>query len=201
MKNIDTKSKSLLLLLASILWAISCTPTMNVQSSYGRATSFDRYRTFAWYPAEAADNLESKTGFDTQVDRRIKTAVEAELVKKGLRPDAEQPDFLIAYDVAVPPGQEANAEFSPGFGYGYSHWYGYRFNYDVSGFPDYRSITRYPAGTLLIDFIDPDTNQLIWRGSAEGEIVPVQTDERKIRRSVTNILLQYPPGQEAMPTR
>ncbi|WP_242926054.1 DUF4136 domain-containing protein [Pontibacter vulgaris] len=191
MKSFEIKGISLLLLLTSIVGMISCQPTMNVQSSFNRSADFKQYKTFAWYPAEAANNL--RTGYDPEVDRRVKTAVEAAFVKKGILPDAANPDILIAFDVALEEKQAENADLAPGFGYGYSYWYGYRFKYDVNGVPNSKSITQYPTGTLIIDLVNPKTNELVWRGVAEGEIEADQTDERDIRGSVSKILSQYPP--------
>ncbi len=191
MKNLDQKVKGQLLLLISMFWIISCQPGINVQSSYDRSTDFDEYNTFAWYPAEAASNL--RTGYDPEIDRRVKTAVEAELIKKGMLPDAESPNILIAYDIALGNDHQAPDTVSPAFGYGYSYWYGYRFNYDVSSIPDYKTISQYPKGTLVIDLVNPKTNKLVWRGVTQAEIELDHTDESAIRGAINKIFLQYPP--------
>jgi hypothetical protein len=169
----------------------SCLPSIIANSYFDRSVDFQVYRTFAWIEPEAVGTTANPTQFEPLLDRRVRDAVASELVKRGFRPQAENPDLLIAYDVAVP--QDANAAESPGFGYGY--WYGYRYTYGTTDFPNYRTVDQYMPGTLIIDMIDPGTNQLVWRGIAEGGINPGQTEEKKIRRSIAGILIQYPHNQ------
>ena len=176
----------LLLLLTSFS---SCLPPITASNMYDRSTNFARYRTFGWYEPTAAGTNANSTQFEPLLDRRVRDAVAAELVKKGIMPDAEDPDVLIAYDVSIP---QASDQATAGAG-GYSYWFGYRYNYITSGISNYRSIEAYPVGTLVIDLVDATTNQLVWRGSAAGEIDAAQTEESKIRRSIAAILAQYPP--------
>lgn len=167
----------------------SCLPSIMATSDFDRGANFQTYRTFSIIEPEAAGTNANPTAYEPLLDRRVRDAVAAELVKKGLSPDAESPDLLVAYDVAVAP-----APNSPDTG-SYSAWYGYRYTYRSTAFPSIRTIDAYPVGTLVIDLIDPGTNELVWRGAAEGEIDAGLTEESKIRRSIAAILAQYPPGR------
>ena len=62
---------------------------------------------------------------------------------------------------------------------------------------------RYEEGTLLIDFVDARTKQLIWRGWAVGVIENVgiiasdpEKAEKKISSAVRKILEHFPPQEE-----
>lgn len=173
----------------------SCIPSIQATSEFDRGTLFQAYRTFAWLEPEAAGTSANPTAYEPLLDRRVKDAVASELVKKGLMPDANDPDMLIAYDVAVAQDSNSPDTKTAAPGYGYSYWYGYRYNYITANFPGYKPVDAYPAGTLIIDLIDAGTNELVWRGIAKGEINAGQTEEKKIRRSIAGILAQYPPIQ------
>ncbi|WP_242926056.1 DUF4136 domain-containing protein [Pontibacter vulgaris] len=183
-----------------LLNLISCAPGSDVQASFDRATDFQRFRTFGWYQATPAANIQSgQATYSTDIDKRLRLAIESELVKKGLAPATSDPDLLLAYDLNIgQPAQDIPADaFAPGFGYGYSYWYGYRYNYDTSRLPDYRTVAAYPKGTLIIDLIDPDTNQLVWRGWVTDGITETKADSREINRAVASILSGYPVGTAA----
>lgn len=167
-----------------------CIPSIVADSAYDRSVDFQIYQTFALLEPEMANTSADPNLYEPLLDRRIRDAIAAELVKKGLTLDVENPDLLVAYDVSV--AQDA-ATASPDFGYAY--WFGYRSNYNTTDFPDYRPVGQYTPGTMLIDLVSASTNELVWRGVAEGEIVATQTDEGKIRRSIISILSLYPPNQ------
>ncbi|TXK37799.1 DUF4136 domain-containing protein [Pontibacter qinzhouensis] len=170
---------------------------LNVQSDFDRTVSFQPYRTFGFYEAGANLQLNGETPqYNTSIDEQLKAAIASELVIKGLTPAIDEaPDLLIAYDIAIATDPESqNNVVVPGYGYGYSYWYGYRFNYDFAGLPTYRSISEYQVGTLVIDFINPGLNALVWRGWADGGITVTDTDQKRLNRAVSSIMAQYPPG-------
>jgi hypothetical protein len=57
-------------------------------------------------------------------------------------------------------------------------------------------VTHYKQGTLIIDILDPVTDQLIWRGSADGRL-PKSSDRDKsdklAQKYVYKILEEFPP--------
>jgi hypothetical protein len=59
-----------------------------------------------------------------------------------------------------------------GYGY-YGRGYGVAYNTGSE-----TQVTHYKQGTLIIDILDPVTDQLIWRGSADGRL-PKSSDRDK----------------------
>lgn len=54
-------------------------------------------------------------------------------------------------------------------------------------------------GTLAVDFYDPTSKQLIWRGSAEQTLNPSgnqQKDMQKLNKAVAKLLKNFPPPQK-----
>lgn len=193
MRNAIPYFRHWLYLIPALLLGLSgCIPSILADSTYDRSVDFQVYRSFALLEPEMANTSADPNLYEPLLDRRMRDAIAAELVKKGMTLDAENPDLLVAYDVSV--AQEA-ATALPEFGYAY--WFGYRFNYNTTDFPNYRQVAEYKPGTMLIDLVSASTNELLWRGVAEGEILVTQTDESKIRRSIISILSLYPPNRPA----
>lgn len=175
-----------------------CVTIPNVETDYDRSVSFKTYQTFNWYPTEVPPGTAEPGDlpYSTLLDVRIREAIASELVKQGINPTTRDPGLLVAYDISVETAQEPvnNYVFPPGFGYGYSYWYGYRYNYGYAAIPAFRSIREYTVGTLVIDLIDRNTNQLVWRGWSEAVIDPTGPIEPgKINRIVANIMSRFPP--------
>jgi hypothetical protein len=189
--------KLAVILLLGTLLNSGCAPANNTQASYDSAVNFKTYQTFTWHPAEvpapkqgSGDNL-----YSVLLDQRIKEAIASEMVKNGITPDTEKPGLLVAYDIAVKqPRAQANATASEtGFGYGYSYWFGYRFRYDGTGLQNFRSISKYKPGSLVIDLIDSNTNRVVWRGTFDAGIDPAILDTDQLNKVIAKVMSQFPP--------
>ncbi|WP_161889329.1 DUF4136 domain-containing protein [Pontibacter russatus] len=200
--KIDSTPPGLFCLLLLLLALSGCArlPLADVQYTYDHGINFRKFRTFSWYKAEVPTPVAGGAGpqFTTLIDDRVKRAVASELVKQGLTlVFDEEPDLLVAYDIAVDTAQLVAQDYNLAPGYGYAYWYGYRYRYSYTGVPNYRSIEKYDIGTLVVDLIDPDTNQLIWRGWLDADINPTALDDSYISVIVASIMSQFPPTPDA----
>ena len=144
-----------------------------VQSDYDRSFRFSELKTFSFANQRraATDPLAS----DTLNDGRIRNGLESQLIDSGFRIETERPDFVIAYYVTTK--NKLNVQ---DFGYGPPRWFGSR---------DIR-VNQYSEGTLMVDFIDARTNQVIWRGRASGTL-ELKGVDKKISKSVEKLIKQY----------
>ncbi len=185
-------------MLVLLLPLAGCARVLQADNQYIYDTSIDfsKFRTFNWYSAEVPKpRAGAGPQFNLLLDQRVREAIASELVKQGLRPEVENPDLIVAYDLAVDTSQApTDYTFPAGFGYGYSYWFGYRFRYITNGLAGYQPIQALPLGTLVIDIIDPDTNRLIWRGYSEAGINPTSQDMERINLAVADIMSQFPPS-------
>ena len=59
-------------------------------------------------------------------------------------------------------------------------------------------VYQYEEGTFILDFVDPESMELIWRGIAQGELrnysSPVKRYER-IDEVVQKVLSNFPPAK------
>jgi len=174
------KSICLLFLLAV---AVGCSTVYDVQFDYNTKTDFANLKTYNWLP------VPEKADIDSLDAMRVQKAVNTEMQAKGLRLTSGIPDFLIAEHL----GKKDKVSVRD-WGYNYGPYAGYWGGYrgPMGGV----STFQYEEGSLILDFVDPQTKQLIWRGSAKAEVDDVRTPEKRealINEAVKKILKNFPP--------
>lgn len=170
-----------LLFLLCLVILTSCS-SVRVVSDYDTKVDFTSYKTFAFY----------KKGIDkasvSDLDKkRIMRAVEAELVAKGFS-KSTNPDILVS--IFTKSREQVNVSdnnIGIGWGWGYNPWFYGRTNININ---------QYTEGTLFIDFIDKNTNELIWQGIGSGamKMSNIEKKEERINEFVYEIISTYPPG-------
>ena len=105
--------------------------------------------------------------------------------------------------------QPGYRKYGPPAGYRkYRPYPGYRGYGPYSGFrrygpyPYYReyggvTVTKYEEGTLILDFVDPALNEVIWQGSAKSVVddsMDTEKREKHINDAVQKILDNFPPA-------
>ena len=187
--------------LGLLLGVTSCTTAarVGVTSDYDHSVNFRAYRTWAWYPQQRADTEGGPAqGYESFLDKRIRTAVEQQLGAKGLTlvEASATPDVYVAYSARVEDKQRAvNSPYGP---YGYPY-YGYGYGYGMFNNRGY--VSQYKAGTLILDFVDASRKELAWRGQGQAQVDNQTISEAEVQRIVTSILGNYPPqdGRPASP--
>ena len=170
-------------LAAAMLVALAfngCAP-IGVNSYLQRGVDFQQYRTYAWGPADAFSTGDPRLDNNQFFRERVEKAVARQLALRGLEKRESGPaDVLIHLHVRFDQRILSDAidrEYA---------------RCDVS---DCRPFV-YDAGTLLLDFIDTRTNQLAWRGWAEGgfdgAIDNQEWMEARIDDTVAKILARLP---------
>lgn len=183
----------------------SCS-SVRVAADYDKATSFNDYKTFAFF----------KPGIDqaeiSDLDkRRILRAVETELMAKGMT-KSENPDMLVS--IFTKSNQRVdiynNMWGMGGWGMGGFGWGGFG-GWGMGGFgPGFgwggmggwgmggNQVSTTTEGVLFVDFIDHSNKQLIWQGSGTGYLNTrnMEKKEARIKTFVSEMMLQYPPNQE-----
>ena len=116
-------------------------------------------------------------------------AIENELIKKGFSKSVN-PDMLISiFTKSREQVNVTNNNLGYGFGWGYNPWFFGSNNLNIN---------QYTEGTLFIDFIDKNKNELIWQGIGSGAMKMSNIDkkEERINEFVNKIILAYPPNQK-----
>jgi hypothetical protein len=173
-----------LLLLA--VAAIGCS-TVQAKTDFDRSANFAGYRTFKMLEGKA---LPSDTGAppNTMVADRIREAVKAQLIAKGMTPVDENPNVLVGFVGGARTRQELESmgPYDPMMGpYMYPGYWG----------PADVWTTEYQHGTLIIDMTDAGTHKMVWRAIVEADKNKVAElgDPALIQKAVAKAFEKYPP--------
>ena len=172
--------------LSLVILALAGCARVSVTTDYDRSANFSGLRTYTWRPGKQQGTGDPRID-STLLDARMRAAVDRVLAAKGYQKAAPEatPDFLVGYHAVV--RQKTSIQTI-------NTWYGYRVG-ARGGWPE--TYTHdYDEGTLLIDIIDPKTNQLLWRGTGTAVVDPTASPEKRERRindAVDQILAKFPP--------
>lgn len=173
-------------LVALLLLGFTACSSISTTSDYNPGIDFSSYSTFTIYNGVIKD---SKLESAPLAKKRVLEAINNEMQKKGFTP-ADSADASIIIFAQVGTTEKMNVT---DYGYGYGGWWGpnpYGRNIDVS---------YYTQGSLVIDFVDNEKDELVWRGIGTAALQDQGTPEERqafIDEAVAKILSQYPPVKE-----
>jgi len=172
------KKRALVFCIGVLFFTGGCS-SITVKTDYDREVDFGKYQTFKWMP-QAERGGRDTVAENSLLDKRIRRAVERELSAKGYQLiESGKTDLLLAYHVGVKQVVDVSTVH-------YGYWRGrYR------GRSTY--VDRYKQGTLVVDMVDPQLRQLVWRGLATGVVGSIEESEEHVNESVKKILEKYPP--------
>jgi hypothetical protein len=160
----------------------------DIQHDYDMDSNFNAFKTYAWMPRTITDASGSATTAvqnNSLLDKRIRSAVEAQLQVEGFVPNEESPDVLVVYHTGLKDKVDVT---DWGYTYAGSYWGG--------GLGRSVDVYQYTEGTLIVDLVNAANKQLVWRGSATGVVEPGRTPEQveaRINDVVQKIFDNYPP--------
>lgn len=166
-----------------------CT-TSKLAYDFDRDVDFGNYGSFDWYDEQSPESSDHQLG-KTFIEKRFRRALKDELTSIGYRHDTDSPDLLVYFHTRVKDKEEVSCMF---FDHDYFGHHG-RGRYSHSSFPFRHSCTTYgySEATLIIDFIDAKTNELLWRGWHPKQIFGPTISEEVIQDAVGQILANFPP--------
>ncbi|HKC58414.1 MAG TPA: DUF4136 domain-containing protein [Vicinamibacterales bacterium] len=171
-------------------------PAQKVTYDFGTA-NFSGIRTFAIRDVPDDTKTESTTAYDSPfVEQRTHAAIAAQLEARGMRRDNAHPDMYVTTRRAFKTEYETYAPVDWGLGYAYGWGWG---PYYTGWGPWYGGGTWYTeeriTGTLIVDFENAATGQLIWRGMAERHVHPMASAshrDKRVNQEVTKIFEKFP---------
>ena len=185
--------KKSITVLAAALLASACSG-ISVNQDFNPTTQFASLQTWDWMPPSEDRGGDFRTD-NPLVDQRIRNAIESTLQQKGLRKvESGEPNFRVGYHLIL----DDRVDYETVNNY-YGGTWGYRGVYGVysTGMATSQTYAReYTVGTLVIDFFDVASRELVWRGAAEGQISQTPDPAAKQARAteaVRLILDQFPP--------
>jgi hypothetical protein len=170
---------------------------LKISSDWDSEVDFSKVQSYAWIgQASGVEGFESAEGASSLLDQRIRKAVQETLSSKGISEvGRQQADVLVSYHIGIEKRLDVHTVHH-GYGHGYRGHGRYRGWRAGAGYTDTR-VTQYDEGTLLLDLIDPQRMEMIWRGSAQSRISTTTSPEerqQRVREVVEKVLAQYPPS-------
>lgn len=165
--------------------------SQHVVTDYSPAAGFSQYRTFAMvsHPDSASHEL---------LDDRVRNAVEAQLVQKGLtKTERDKADLYVGYGIVDHSHKEV---YTTGSGWGWGGGWGWRsYRWGVAWPVDLqRSVETYTDGTVMVSLVDAKTRRVVWQGQAADVVaLPVGNPTKataSIDRAVSKMFATYPPS-------
>jgi hypothetical protein len=156
-----------LLVLAAL--APACANTLNTSIHANPKADFSTYKTFQIKGSRL--QTENEALLNQEITKRLEA--------KGLKPVDQNPDLV------VDPQLVRNAAEVPEPTYDTSWWTG-----SASAEPT----GTMPIGALVVSIMDPKTNQMVWRGVAEGTVPPGGGLARqKAQIALDRLFADFPP--------
>lgn len=181
----------------------SCAPAVQVEQRAN--VNFAKYRTFDFAETEVkTDGTQNPLLRSPIAQDRIKQAIAGELAQRGLRQVSARPDLLITTHTYVEKAERTVYDTQPTTGYAYPYAVNYRggylpINYGYWYQPSYYQTAhteRYNEGTLVIDFIDARSNNLVWRGSIADPVNDPARLGSEFSASAKDILDKFPVAEK-----
>lgn len=155
----------------------------NVVTDYNHAAVFGHYATWAFAEDAGEGTFVSLDG------SRVQRAVERELNRKAMRQvPADEADLLVNWQIVEEERLEQTG-VGLGFGFGSGH-----FGWGVAAPPPVREVHE---GKLVVELVDTDTRQVVWRAASRRYLRESQSPEtrsRLIDEVVSEMFSKYPPG-------
>ncbi|MCX2574736.1 DUF4136 domain-containing protein [Pedobacter sandarakinus] len=173
-----------LLMLLTVVVALSACSTLRTASDFDKNADFGKYKTYNFY----AKGME-RVRLNNLDKRRLMAAVESEMNAKGFT-KSENPDMLVNLVVVA---REKTDIYGPGY---YGGWgWGWRGGWGSPFWGGGSYVNQYMEGTIIIDFLDPNQKILFWHGRGSGfNLDSFNKREERLYTGVREILSQYPPN-------
>jgi hypothetical protein len=166
-----------LLVVLGVAAAVSCS-TLRTSVDYDRSLDFSRYKTFGFGRGTPA-----RQSF---TQKRIEEVIASTLRSKGLTSVRDERPALRVYTHVVLENQQRIDTVVYG--------YGWRWGGGIAT----TIVTNVPVGTLVVDLVDTESKELVWRGQATDTIDrDSEARDEQLRNAVIEMFEGFPVRSES----
>lgn len=161
----------------------ACASGPKIYTNENPSARFNAYQTYGFPKKLGTDSAE----YSSFLSQYLTTAVSRELDARGYQ-RADNPDLKVNFFVNTK--EKIRATQTPAAG-GY---YGYRRGY-YGAWGSYETrVDQFTEGTLTIDLVDAEADQLVWEGNAVGRVRDEAREnlQARIDEVVSSIFADYP---------
>lgn len=167
------------LLILCQIWT-GCAAPFSTKPASETPINFDQYRSFNVKDVILSTSEDPLFSYP-ELQRRIRFEVERELQAKALEKQSINPDLNIYFYY----GSRSKEQLTP---------LPYRINAQSDLFLSSKATqTRLNPNKLVIDFVDANLNELIWRGTVDLPIQsPINLTLMEVPKSIKTLITEYP---------
>jgi Domain of unknown function (DUF4136) len=161
--------------------AFSCSPSVSVFNDYDRQIDLSSYSSYNWKQLDRKESVQNPLYDNELNDKRIKTAVDKAMKKKGYQIITESPELYVHYHIVI---EDKSVVIRESDIHNYStYWLGL----DMNAY-------QYKEGSLIIDLMDAKTDALVWRGWAVTILEDLNPEnvEKRLDRTIQRIFEGLP---------
>lgn len=186
--------KRIIVVIFLAILSFSCTRNLHIEREPN--ITIEQYRTYGWNKLEAT-KASHPLYSSVELNQTIMREIDKNLAQKGFRRNIATPDFLVDFHIYVEEQKFQNLVCGAGF------YRGERYLPDLGQrtYCESPEIVKYDDGTLIIDIVDSQTGQLVWRGTA-GEVIDNPAYATEIfKKKVKRILRKFPSKKAGTTTK
>lgn len=166
--------KIILLFVVQVLILSACASGPSIVSNTSPGTDLGKFRTFNFHEPLGTDRA---SGAQTPLSIQLKAAMEKELKSRGLS-KSDSPDLLVDFSTFSIDSMDVLS--TPSHSLRHSNW-----NRSFTTWPTYQTtVSQYTEGSLIIDFLDPKSNQLVAEGAATSRLSSNNVSPQQVKEVV-----------------
>lgn len=195
---VKTAVRSLIgaLLIAGLAACSSSPPKPEVD--FKQDYDFSHVRKIAMYPSSGGVSGDNPLQLSDMQRNRVDSALKLALENKSMTlvSDPAEADLLLSWHLATQHKTDVRTYQTPSYG-GYYGGYNRYSMYNCWNCSPYRtevSVQDYTEGTFIVDMIDPNLKQSVWRGITQSRLKGNQEyDPQKYNEAAAAMFFSFPP--------
>jgi len=175
-----------ILLCAGALALVGCS-TVTVETDYNHAAAFNQYHTYTLTPAAHGLTLSPTS------EAVLRDSLRTNLAARGITEVTGQAaDLEIVRNIFT--REETSVQQYNDWAYAGGRWPARYGSYRMwAGAPiSYTDVRHYTSGTLVLDFVDTRTHELVFRGTGTGTVGSTKANAKSIEEAVMKIVRDFP---------
>lgn len=174
------------LVFIALLASLTGCSSLSVKYDYDQDANWVKYRTYGWMEKTQQDSDPTSPVADTGLlQQRIRNSVNLVMADRRITASTD-PDLLVVYHL----GSSEKIQVTD-WGYRYSDYY---WGYGGRQIDVY----QFTEGSLVIDLVDAETQNLVWRGTGTKVIDQDQKSpeelQARLNKIVAKIMESFPPN-------
>ena len=199
MNTLIHHTRVVVLALATTILAACSSGPPKPDVDYKADYNFMTVKTLAFYKNSGDVSGDNPLQLSDIQRNRVDEALRYALELKGLKliDDASEADMLISWHLVTQNKTDVRTYHVPDYGYGGHYGYNRYSRYNCWSCTPYRTevnVQNYTQGTFIVDMIDPELRQSVWRGVTQSKLKGQGNEEQASYNEAAVVIFEsFPP--------